>query len=88
MNKYEETRSVHEEHRAFCSDWKLDGGNDFVDEALSLADDQMDAKRKHGKGFRPSHVELGIMTKAFLKAGGKVKVIKKDEKEFDIVYDV
>lgn len=75
MNKYEETRSVHDEHRSFCSDWKLSGGNDFVDEALSLADDQVDARRRHGKGFRPSHAKIKEMTQDFLEAGGHIKVV-------------
>ena len=79
MDKYEETRSIHEEHRAFCSDWKLDGGNDFVDEALSLADDQIDAKRKYGGSFRPSHAELAKMTEEFLKAGGHIEIIEEEE---------
>ena len=74
MNKYEKQRSVHAEHQSFCTSWKLDDGNDFVDEAMSLADDQaIGVHRFGGTPVRFSHDDMAKLMRDFEARGGQVK---------------
>jgi len=72
MGKYDSERSIQDEHRNHCDYWKLAGGNDFVDEALRLADEQVEA----GNVKMPTREELAKLTKEFLAKGGKIKVVE------------
>lgn len=74
MNKYEKQRSVHAEHISFCAAWKLEDGNDFVDEAMSLADDQAMGRHRFGNSdFNPSRAKLAQMVEVFRAKGGRIK---------------